>query len=76
MPAGRGRNEIPNPRSNTARRRPELVLSRPPRLDQAVARQDRSGERGAIAYFDVDGFKDINDRAGHVIGDTVLAEIA
>ena len=45
------------------------------RLDQAAARQQRSGVDAAIAYFDLDGFKAINDRFGHGAGDAVLIEV-
>lgn len=45
------------------------------RLDQTAARQGRSREGAAIAYFDLDGFKTINDRFGHGAGDAVLVEV-
>ena len=46
------------------------------RLNQAIARPSRHGRRVALVFFDVDGFKAINDRLGHATGDKVLQEIA
>jgi diguanylate cyclase (GGDEF)-like protein len=46
------------------------------RLDELTARRDRSSESAAVAYFDVDGFKKINDGFGHAAGDAVLVEVA
>lgn len=46
------------------------------RLDQALARQRRSALPLALLYLDIDHFKDINDRLGHLIGDEVLTEFA
>ena len=45
------------------------------RLQQAIARARRAGQRAALLYVDMDGFKDVNDRLGHPIGDRAL-EIA
>lgn len=42
------------------------------RLQQAIARARRQGTRAALLYVDMDGFKDVNDRLGHPIGDRAL----
>jgi diguanylate cyclase (GGDEF)-like protein/PAS domain S-box-containing protein len=46
------------------------------RMHQAIAQTDRNRGLLAICYFDLDGFKLINDRFGHDIGDVFLVEIA
>jgi len=46
------------------------------RLEQALARAHRSGERFALLFIDVDNFKTINDRWGHDGGDAVLRVVA
>lgn len=45
-------------------------------LAREVARAQRYGRRLAIVLLDLDGFKEINDRIGHLAGDAVLAETA
>ena len=45
-------------------------------LQREIARAQRYGRRLALVVGDVDGFKAINDRIGHLAGDTVLAEAA
>jgi len=42
------------------------------RLQQVIARARRSNLRAAMLYIDLDGFKDVNDRLGHPIGDRAL----
>jgi diguanylate cyclase (GGDEF)-like protein len=45
-------------------------------LAREVDRADRYQRRLSLVIVDVDGFKEINDRIGHLAGDSVLAEIA
>ncbi len=45
-------------------------------LAREVARAHRYGRKLALVVFDLDDFKAINDRIGHLAGDSVLAETA
>ena len=52
------------------------------KMQAGPSKKRRSGSPNAaqskigIVYFDLDGFKDINDTLGHAAGDVVLAEVA
>ncbi|KGJ79778.1 hypothetical protein GY21_03735 [Cryobacterium roopkundense] len=45
-------------------------------LEIALASAERRGSTMGLIFFDLDGFKAVNDHLGHVAGDTVLREIA
>jgi diguanylate cyclase (GGDEF)-like protein len=45
-------------------------------LARECARAHRYGRRLALIVFDLDDFKSVNDRVGHLAGDDVLAEAA
>ncbi|MDZ7748694.1 MAG: EAL domain-containing protein [Halofilum sp. (in: g-proteobacteria)] len=45
------------------------------RLDQALTRSRRYGERAAVLLLDVDRFKLFNDTYGHVAGDALLGAV-
>jgi diguanylate cyclase (GGDEF)-like protein len=45
-------------------------------LAREVARAHRYDRQLALIVFDVDDFKSVNDRVGHLAGDAVLAEVA
>ncbi len=46
------------------------------RLQQAMAHCERQGHTLVLAYFDLDGFKAVNDAHGHSTGDELLIAVA
>jgi len=46
------------------------------RLNQTLEHVTRHGNTLAILFIDIDGFKDVNDRHGHLAGDQLLVQIA
>lgn len=45
------------------------------RLAHEAARSGRSGEPFAVLFLDLDGFKEVNDRYGHAVGNEVLQQV-
>ncbi|OIR15389.1 cyclic di-GMP phosphodiesterase Gmr [mine drainage metagenome] len=46
------------------------------RLTQSIAANKRSNSYGALIFLDLDNFKQLNDKHGHVAGDLLLIEAA
>lgn len=46
------------------------------RLQLELAHAKRNKEQLAVAYIDLDGFKEVNDKYGHAAGDALLREVA
>ena len=46
------------------------------RLENSVAGARRDGSVVALMFLDVDGFKEVNDRHGHHVGDALLRQVA
>lgn len=46
------------------------------RLTQALTRTRRTQRSAAVCYLDLDGFKAVNDRFGHAVGDKLLVAIS
>jgi diguanylate cyclase (GGDEF)-like protein/PAS domain S-box-containing protein len=44
-------------------------------LESSLSRIQRSGQRMAVLYLDLDGFKRINDSLGHAAGDELLKRV-
>ena len=46
------------------------------RLHALIKAADRAGQKCAVLFINLDGFKEINDSLGHVAGDHILREVA
>ncbi len=69
------RSKLEEARDN-ARRDPLTDLPNRRALEEAFAAQVSTGSPLCIAVCDIDHFKHVNDRFGHVVGDRVLKTIA
>jgi diguanylate cyclase (GGDEF)-like protein len=61
---------LADPLTGLANRRQMKIV-----LERGIAAA-RRGEGLAVVMFDLDGFKDINDQHGHLVGDRILVNVA
>jgi len=45
-------------------------------MQLAITHAEQSGDSLAVIFLDLDGFKEVNDRGGHDVGDRMLREVA
>lgn len=45
-------------------------------LELQMNTADRRGQQLAVMFFDLDGFKSVNDNLGHAVGDELLTDVA
>jgi diguanylate cyclase (GGDEF)-like protein len=65
------RSALTDPLTGIANRRSLLA-----RIEYEIARHTRTGHGFAVVMIDLDGFKSLNDRFGHLAGDDLLRDVA